>query len=781
MITLFKSTSFLLSLICVLFVCILAYGQITRMYFYLEDYLTLYTIQNSDAPQVKFGSGLFFGHPDGYEITPFIPFYHIFGLDAGGYYFVEMGLYFLTALAVYFLAKTLSYNKNVALGASLIFASGYVGSESLYRMAVGWQNVLAAFFITVTTTLYLRFVKSSDKRIYLLAFAFYLFTCDFSFYRAHGIILLILATEIFFNFKIWHSIMRMTPFVLGYWYFYVYSISDIMDQSSKSAVFIQKIFVDKNFHYLLTPLKTLENLFVPDRFHFPMLIFIVSLLSILIWKRSKILVYCLIFTAANYLVYFYVSPEAPQETTHRYLTVPFVGVALFWGIFLNKVFKSTGKYLFFCIALVILNLLLVRSEQTSIIQNRSQPTSEFWQSFHRQVVNLKKGSVIYIDTRQDGVSKPARDAALSAGSMSATTSFAVNYGLKWEDITLVESFPELIDLLKTSKVDRDNIYTFFYSREGGLINTSDQTKTVLFDPESDTKVADLENINLPFYSPKLLKFDIEIKTDFSNVKYNKDTLDLPRYLAFLASRSLYFSNVSASAATETKYAEAKNIADWSIQSSWKGDNLTWSRKHQEEVILSLGESRQIGAVRLVPANLERTPIKYSYDCSIDGIHWNQLASSERKINKLDPFTDKFKEANCAFVRLIIYKTVSDRSPQISEIEVLESQFVDMDITLSEAVEKDPSSFIKSDEDRRILVDYFLNNGISGKICVHTNKYKPMEPACKKYIFYLGLDTGRSFLIDQGGTILERIEFLLPPGFKISTQNASVESVGFAKL
>src|SRR3989344_8911309 len=140
--------------------------------------------------------------------------------------------------------------------------------------------------------------------------------------------------------------------------------------------------------------------------------------------------------------------------------------------------------------------------------------------------------------------------------MSATTSFAVDYGLQWEDIYLAENFPEILKLVETGKVSKDNIYTFFYSKKDGLLNTTDQVKTTLFKENKVEMVDNPNNLNIPYYSPVLLKFSNYFKIDFSDINYsNQSEVNLSRYLDFLLSRKYYWDTVSASATTEAEYAE----------------------------------------------------------------------------------------------------------------------------------------------------------------------------------------------------------------------------------
>lgn len=765
----------------ILLVCVLAYGKIVGMHFFLEDYLILYSIQHPNSPEAGYGSGIF-GRPYGYAVTPFIPFYYLFQLEPRGYYIVEIFLYFLAALSVYFLAKTLTGNKKAALGSALVFASGYVGSTALYRMAVGWQNILAAIFISLSAAFYYKYIKNSTFRNYLLAFGIYLFTSEFSFYRAHGIIIIILGLEVLFNFKPFKSLIRMVPFIASYWYFYVYSIRDFMNQGSKVSSLINIIFNQKNYSYLLTPLKTLENLFVPDKFYVPLFVFLALLASILIWKRSKALLYCLVFAVSNYLVHFYVSPGASPETNHRYLTVSFVGAAAFWGIFLSEVFRNKYKYLFFCALIVAVNLTLVGKEQKDLFFSRSQPSSKFWQDMQQQLQSLPKNSAIYIDSKNDGVSRPARDVAVGAGSMSPTTSFAVYYGLDWEDIYLAENFSELLEFVKKGQVPPKNIYTFFYSRDGGLVNTTEMTKAALSETKPPVEVESLDNVNHNYSTPLLLSFSSKINADFSNLEYPKeDGVSLSKYLQFLSSRKNYYDTVSAASTTQVRYAEIKNIWDGNTETSWRADDLSWANSRKEEVVLSLGEEKHIGGMKMMPANAARVPTKYTYECSSDQALWRPLASFEKEIKKATAFIDKFEGASCALIKLTIFATASGGPPQISEIEAIESKFSDIDLDIAEKLENNPFLFIKSPDDIQLLSNYFAQNGVSGNICVYTNKYKTGQAVCKKHKFELGSGPKNSFFVDQSGTLLNKIELKLPPRVRAEISNIRLEYLTYQQL
>lgn len=759
-------------------VCFLAYGKILGMHFYLEDYLILYSIQHPDSPSAGYGSGIV-GRPYGYAVTPFIPFYYLFKLNPFGYYLIEIVLYFLAAVAVYFLVLILTKNKNASLGSSLIFSSGYVGSESLYRLAVGWQNILAAIFISLSAAFYYKYIKKPSLKSYILAFSIYLFTSEFSFYRAHGIILIILSLEILFNFKPIKSLIRMIPFALSYWYFYFYSIRDFMSPGATSMTLFHKIFAEKHYNLLLIPLKTLENLFVPDKVNLPLFIFLAVALMALIWKRSKILVYCLIFTAANFLVYFYYSPASSQETAQRYLLVSYVGAASFWGIFLNKVFNDKLKYFLSCSIILVLNLGFSHKEQINILQNRSKPSAKFWQDMQAQVESLPKHSAIYIDSKNDGVSRPARDAAVGAGSMGPTTSFAAYYGLDWTDIYLAETFSELLEFIKVGKVSQKNIYTFFYSKDGGLVNTTDLTKEALSGTKPANSFESLNDISLSYSSPLLLNFSSNARLVPSSPEYSKEKIDLHHYLQFLSLRTRYYKNVSAFATTQVRYSEVKNIIDENPETSWRADDLAWASTHKEEVILDLGETRTVGGMLIVPASVARTPSKYVYECSQDSITWNNLGSYDRKIEKVSNFYDKFKVSTCHFIKLKVTATEGNGPPQISEIVVIEDGFSDLNTDFANKIDADPFKFVNSPNDIHVLREYLKNNGVNGEVCIDTDK-QANKRMCIKHNFRLGISND-SLFINQGGTLLQNVEVKLPSQVQIEFKNPTIKYLSLKEL
>jgi len=197
-------------------------------------------------------------------------------------------------------------------------------------------------------------------------------------------------------------------------------------------------------------------------------------------------------------------------------------------------------------------------------------------------------------------------------------------------------------------------------------------------------------------------------------------------------------------------------------------------------MINLGVIKQIGGVRVVPAALGRVPTKYTYECSLEGAKWGNIANFEKKVNKAGAYVDKFNETRCQFIKLKIYDTVLHDSPQISEMEVLENNFQNLDFELADNVSKNPFLYATSSNQRELLTKYTINNGYEGEICILTDKFKPTEPQCQKYKFQLGTYSG-SLPIGQGGTVIQKIKFVTPPEIQIDVVELTLQHLTYDQL
>ena len=781
---------FIVCVILIFLVTFLAFEQTLKMYLWTDIYSLIYKVNHPHEQAGVYGTGIL-GRDGPYRWTAvfFLPFYLLFGLEPKGYYLVGIIFYFLASMTVYFFAKILTENKKIALGASLIFASGYVGSSSLYEIDDSYHNLISAILLTLTAAFYYKFIKSKRWLFYIITLLLYFTTMEVAYIRAHGIFLFILCMEALFNLNITKSSLRMAPFLIGYLFNYVFSTGNYLSLTGNTGntsliqSFIRVVFIDRNFTYLLTPFQTLENIFIPDKFNLPLWIFIVILSGVLIWKKNKILLYSLIFTVSNFLVYFLYYPQGVQQTAHRYLNPSFVGSSIFLSSLMYFLFQRKYKYLYFLLVgfVVVFNLTQVRGYQESLVLGISQPSRKFWESLKSQIPSLPKGSALYFDIKNEGSSKPAYVNAITVGAMPGLVSFATHYDLNQKELFLPETFDELLELLHKNKVSTNNFYTFFYSLDTGIVNTTETTRNALFSNPSKFLIKDLSNVNIKHTSPAILDFTLSVKLDFQEPELREASSGiLMQYLPYLSSKQNFYKTATFTASSQAKYTEISNIHDQNPSTSWRAFNDFIHNSEPIEVTVDLGVIKRIGGVKIVPAAFGRIPTKYTYECSQDGEKWGNPVNFEKKVDKVTTYVDKFSETLCQFIKLRIYDTVLHDSPQISEMEVLENNFEDLNFELADKVNKNPFLYAASPDQRELLIKYIIKNGYEGDICVLTDKFKPTEPQCQKYKFQLGTLNG-SLQVRQGGTVIQKIKFVTPPEIRVNVMKLTLEHLTYKQL
>lgn len=386
-------------------VTFLAYGQTMRMYIWQDDHAIMFKLQHIEEGAGHFGTGIY-DRGSAYRgvLVPLYLIYKVFGINPVVFYTAGIVAYFFASLAVYFFAKTLTKNKLVSFASAAIFAAGYVGAETLWRIFNSIHTLHTVIFLAITLAIYKIFIDERaspfSKRLllYLVALALFIYTIETGYVRAHGIIFLIIGLELLFNFRAVASLVRLTPFTYMYYRFYIFANPAGYELTN----LLENIFVKQRFELLVSPLKTLENIIIPAQWQFSVVIFVLLLLAVLFWSRSRLLLYSAIFMIANYLVYFIHTPTQVFPSTHRYLTLSLIGFSIFAAVLLEKIMGEVNKkYLTVAALLVVFHLALVNIEQTTFLQEKSFPAKKFYKSLKREIPVLPKGSSVFFDVRQD--------------------------------------------------------------------------------------------------------------------------------------------------------------------------------------------------------------------------------------------------------------------------------------------------------------------------------------------------------------------------------------------
>jgi len=772
----------------ILLVVILSYGLTAFMYFGQDDHGLMFKLQNIEEGFSQYGEGLTgraSGSPYRYMATPFAPLYSLFELQPFGYFVIGVMNYFLAALAVYFLARALTKKRDIALLTSLIFASGYVGSDTMLRLTNSYQTPHAIVLMCITAGQYKRYINKRSVALYFLALFVFAATLEGFWIRSHGVVLVILALEILYNFSPILSGLRIAPFLYLFYTFYVKGSPSTYQLST----YFDLLFHEGKWQLLLVPLRSLMNLFIPDKFVPETGVLAVGLTllfgGVAVWllkRRNKMVWFGFAFAVASYMVYIFHFPERAIMTTHRYATIPFVGVAIVWGAFLDEYFGKSKWFYRLGLGLVVLNVVLMNQYSLWNLKMRTRPTREFYETLTREIKVLPRGSAIYFDVADDAESRRLRTEVFSVGSAPDMAAVAYYYGIDRYDLYLPENFGELLSLVKQGKVKKDAVYTFYFEAGRGLINTTKKTREALFGEASQfVPVADLGVIGAEISTPMLLSFEGGMVVDNTYTSEKKEGVGrLAEYIGYLRSKRNYYKTAHAGASSEWKYREVWNILDGNVETSWMSDRFEWLDRKVAEVVIDLGEVRDVGGMRMFYDSEIRVPLDYEYLCSLDGDVWVSLGKFKFVRNVTKVLSDSVSATNCRYVKLLVTRTEIDDSPQIAELEVVERKYMDLDFELAARIENSPGLF-GTDRSEIALVEAYLRDwGVKSLVCYQTDKYNPGLPPCKSFDTFLG-NRQYTVIIPAGGLLLNSLRFEAPAGLEFVPNSIRLKLLTLVEL
>ena len=759
----------------------LAYGLTLGMYIWQDDNAIMFKLQNMEEGGGNLGHGLYDRNtPYRGVIVPLLPLYYFFGLEPVGYFAAGLIVYFLASVTVYFLAKELKNDKNFAFGAALIFAAGFIGGETLWRIYNSIHSILNIIFVCLSLLFYIKAVRGSSVIKYLISLFFFWIAVETGYVRAHGIIFLILGLEFIFylNFNFIKSLVRIVPYA-GLFYYYYGGNAD----SGPVHALITKIFSEGKIEILFAPFVTLKNVIIPDIFYVPDWLFITILLILLIWKRSRILWFSVIFMMQSYLVPFIHNQGQIFASIHRYLTLSLVGLALFYSQLFSNLFNK--KYFFAAIFIILgVHLYLIDKEQLRIVEHVGLPTRSFYKQLTAQLPVVPKDSAIYFDVAADAESQNQFYNFFGVGSMPEMTAVAIYYNIDRYDLTLPATYNELLSLLKNSKTSPEKIFTFYYDAGKGLINRTDISRHGLFGKIPEIKINDLNAVNLKYSSPVEFKFTADTKLEKLNIKPELADKNFSKYLRYLLARNDYYKQITATSSSQWKYQEIENAVDNNLDTSWMAHRGSWHYGRIEDVILDLGSSKEIGSIRVNFRSRGKAATKYTYQCSEDKISWKDLKQVFRSVtHDSEEVIDKIPVSRCRFIKMIIKNTVNEDEPQISELEAVESQYSDLDLAKASLILQNPFMFIGAEEDKPELENYLSLNGVKAKVCKTTDKRKNPDPLldCQQIKLTLNSSENYSLIIPSDGIMLKKIEIEVLPQVKLRVSNPRISFISFKDL
>lgn len=844
----------------------------------------MFKLQHPEETMGSFGAGLLGSGAYRYLAVPFYPLFQIFGLNPIPYFIGAIILYFIATLIFWRAAVYISQNGTIGFIAALIFASGFMGSATFYRIINSYQTTFGFIFTTLTLWVWAKYLYKRKWYFYLTALALFVWTIETVFIRSHGVIFGVLALDLFYTlartkearvnsstseveskkprrFSLTRAVKpacagRLTAAFalrqLPFWFFYYkWYLTGNFGQESVYE-FIKEMIVNRQFEYLVPFFGLIGNVLVPDvllnnlqaalqidiiRLHWYLFYgFIVSLFyccrrfkikfywfltaalaafgvlkfnlhylaADIYWHRNPwyslmatvgglmviagltvslanikkkpipaiLLLFSIVWIPANFLAYFVKYQTFIWDTTHRYLHNCVFGYTFFWAAFLYLIipdmrFKFMRRGLDYLKGSLVVTMLLVganlyfsQKTQSALVQERSIPTRNFYQTLLSEVPEISPGAIFLFEIKNEQKYIQQFRDFFSVGSMPETTALAIYYGMARDEIKLPESFDELLFLLKQGG-SIDQVYTFYFGPEG-LINTTEQIRQTLkqgiqsdlpltewessvnsqnspnslttatfFDSSDGVTIGEPPVIqsNSPLQAPGsafFLEFDAKITPlkpgfpyqsqeaekhpQFNGIKslaLDKGSATRKLIFDYLLARREYYETAKAQTASEWKYQETKYLLDQKGNTSWRGHRIYWHDNNKDEILIDLGSSKNIGRLIWVNGNNRSTITDYIISVSTDGNNWTEVknvaGSPER--NGGEMIIDDFEPQPAHFVKMEILGTLDDDSPWISEIEVVEEKFKQVDTPEAYFLRDEPFAYINDENDFDISLSY----------------------------------------------------------------------------
>ena len=427
--------------------------------------------------------------------------------------------------------------------------------------------------------------------------------------------------------------------------------------------------------------------------------------------------------------YFLVYKDAIYESTHRYLSGAFIGYCLLMGglvsVFLWTKTKSGLKLINYVglaglFILILINLKLNISSQSKFVREISIPSKQFYKELKINVPEFEKGSLFYFDIQDSSFYQHQFDEFSSVGSMPNSTAIAVYYGVDRYDFFLTSNYNEVLAKIVKKELSTAQVYSFFYGANGLKNTTNDFRNLLLNGGREINKISSPVKFENKFtaeqkhdaLTPLLLRMDISLSPLFdkfgdkqltSSTNYSlSEKLD---FINYLKSKKDYYKISKAIALSDWQYQKIDNILDNDINTSWRGDRLYWHDNLKDAVTVDLGKNKRVSKIIWVNWNHYWTPTSYTIEVSLNNQVWMVVKKVENAKERKDGevVIEEFPSVLARYVRMNLSKTVTDDSPAIAEIEVVEDKYFKVDIINADSFIKNP--FAGTVDNNELIVIY----------------------------------------------------------------------------
>lgn len=326
----------------------------------------------------------------------------IYGYNALYYQVTSYILRLIASLSIYPVAWYLTRNKLAAFIAVTFFSITAIGLETT-AWVFNMPSYIAISFLNLFFYFYLK--SHSEQKNNLLIQAGLLFVLAFLMapIRMHGLLPFVIIMELFWLFQKL-SFIQVKQFLIRILFFFSIflviflilaksPVAPTLGVSNEIIATLLKLINEGSINFLLSPIKTIGSIFIPFSTNYNQQLFIGSA-AVLIWillivkfrkdqKTKTALFFSFAWLISSFLFAWLRSPQSILNSTHRYLIVSALGIALFLASITGIARTRVSKNIIYLIAvsLILVNIISARSylkeqEQTHNIA----VSSKIWNS-----------------------------------------------------------------------------------------------------------------------------------------------------------------------------------------------------------------------------------------------------------------------------------------------------------------------------------------------------------------------------------------------------------------
>ena len=380
----------------------------------------------------------------------------------------------------------------------------------------------------------------------------------------------------------------------------------------------------------------------------------------------------------------------------------------------------------------------------------------------------------------------------------------VHYKKNLNLIKIPNNFNEFIAEIKN--FPNQDFYTFYYD-EKGLHNTTEKVlnllanggKKEIFKIEKNAKDSLAPEINVSVkdaYSLVSYKLNFSLRVvplessvfdfpysfhkpeeQFVN-DYRKGIVNKNKIFEYLDSRRIYYEKVLATASSgrADQMHTDEQLIDDKIDTYWLDDQSSYVFGIKPWIEIDLGQEREIGKLLWVNESEPRFPKDFTIEVSKDKKNWEKVKVEKKERLKTGSLIETVSIApiTTQFIKLQILST-QGFEPGFSEIEVIDRNYSDVDLTMARRIKDNPFEFISNGEDLSITYEFLKNNSFL-TVQTLTNREKQVSIIydLKLPILLDGAYHEYSLSVPPRGINLKEIIFKLPYPAKMSVSDVNIE-------